>query len=95
MPTCPTCRVAYLDGETHVCTQERLRSLRRSKLLLWAGAAVVGASNYFWFKLIAWLLATGPTSDTDAVVMATLPPLVVSGVGLALIAASRRSALRK
>ena len=38
MPTCPRCKVAFLDGETHVCQRTNRRGV-----IVWSGVAVAYA----------------------------------------------------
>ncbi len=63
MPDCPGCGVAYLDGESHTCTQRARSSLTVATVgfvLFWivlsvAGAPVVRTVNYL-FLMVAGLV---------------------------------------
>ena len=42
VPTCPRCKVAFLDGESHVCERKRRRGV-----IVWSFAAV--AYGALWY----------------------------------------------
>lgn len=88
MPVCPSCDMAYLDGERHSCTP-RTRPLR---LILAIGGGAIAGAVCGWFSFIAVACNAYPDAQCGLIgpfVGAPVGAIVGGAIGVVIARAAR------